>query len=165
MQIQEADEEEDCNFDLTEIDTNSELGSEEIDLPIIKIAEEEKTQILIDPSSRTADNHRIKLMRMLTNEKIWLTPQEKPKQYKTAIIFDWDDTVLPSTWVHEQGLRLDEGSHYSWTCERVGSLGLYESVLKNGPPPKPSGNQYFSMCSTLLRWNVAGSVFGSAHIL
>jgi len=25
----------------------------------------------------------------------------------TVLIFDWDDTVLPSTWVHEQGLRLD----------------------------------------------------------
>jgi hypothetical protein len=104
MQIQEADEEEDCNFDLTEIDTNSELGSEEINLPNIKIAEEEKTQILIDPSSRTADNHRIKLMRMLTNEKIWLTPQEKPKQYKTAIIFDWDDTILCTSFINPSGV-------------------------------------------------------------
>jgi hypothetical protein len=28
----------------------------------------------------------------------------------TILIFDWDDTVLPSTWVQEQGLRLDDGS-------------------------------------------------------
>jgi hypothetical protein len=28
----------------------------------------------------------------------------------TILIFDWDDTVLPSTWVQEQGLRLDEDS-------------------------------------------------------
>lgn len=26
----------------------------------------------------------------------------------TMMIFDWDDTVLPSSWVQEQGLRLDE---------------------------------------------------------
>lgn len=28
----------------------------------------------------------------------------------TILIFDWDDTVLPSTWIQEQGLRLDEDS-------------------------------------------------------
>lgn len=32
------------------------------------------------------------------------SPQE------TILIFDWDDTVLPSSWVQEQGLRLDDGS-------------------------------------------------------
>mmetsp|Transcript_21156 Transcript_21156/g.46648 ORF Transcript_21156/g.46648 Transcript_21156/m.46648 type:complete len:259 (+) Transcript_21156:85-861(+) len=26
---------------------------------------------------------------------------------ETVLIFDWDDTVLPSSWVQEQGLRLD----------------------------------------------------------
>lgn len=29
---------------------------------------------------------------------------------ETIMIFDWDDTVLPSTWIQEQGLRLDDGS-------------------------------------------------------
>mmetsp|Transcript_67222 Transcript_67222/g.156037 ORF Transcript_67222/g.156037 Transcript_67222/m.156037 type:complete len:238 (+) Transcript_67222:117-830(+) len=29
---------------------------------------------------------------------------------ETVFIFDWDDTVLPSTWVQGQGLRLDEDS-------------------------------------------------------
>jgi len=28
----------------------------------------------------------------------------------TIFIFDWDDTVLPSTWVQSQGLRLDDSS-------------------------------------------------------
>lgn len=32
---------------------------------------------------------------------------------ETVLIFDWDDTVLPSTWVQCQGLRLDEGSELS----------------------------------------------------
>lgn len=27
----------------------------------------------------------------------------------TILIFDWDDTLLPSTWIQEQGLRLDHG--------------------------------------------------------
>eukprot|EP00929_Paragymnodinium_shiwhaense_P009488 TRINITY_DN113677_c0_g1_i1.p2 TRINITY_DN113677_c0_g1~~TRINITY_DN113677_c0_g1_i1.p2 ORF type:complete len:337 (-),score=94.90 TRINITY_DN113677_c0_g1_i1:325-1335(-) len=29
---------------------------------------------------------------------------------ETLLILDWDDTVLPSTWVHMQGLRLDDAS-------------------------------------------------------
>merc|ERR1719265_2185252 len=29
---------------------------------------------------------------------------------ETLLIFDWDDTLLPSTWVQGQGLRLDDES-------------------------------------------------------
>lgn len=29
---------------------------------------------------------------------------------QTLLIFDWDDTLLPSTWISKQGLRLDEAS-------------------------------------------------------
>lgn len=34
----------------------------------------------------------------------WFSAEE------TLFIFDWDDTVLPSSWVQSQGLRLDESS-------------------------------------------------------
>jgi len=42
-------------------------------------------------------------------EDTWFAAEE------TLFIFDWDDTVLPSSWVQSQGLRLDESSevqHY-----------------------------------------------------
>jgi hypothetical protein len=32
---------------------------------------------------------------------------------ETVLIFDWDDTVLPSAWIQSQGLRLDEESKVS----------------------------------------------------
>jgi len=35
---------------------------------------------------------------------------EKFQKSETFFIFDWDDTVLPSTWVQRQGLRLDAAS-------------------------------------------------------
>jgi hypothetical protein len=43
-------------------------------------------------------------MRKLTNEKIWLTPQDKPKKYETAIIFDWDDTLLCTSFINPSGV-------------------------------------------------------------
>jgi len=37
--------------------------------------------------------------------------QKKPlRSIETLIIFDWDDTLLPSTWIQQQGLRLTEDS-------------------------------------------------------
>mmetsp|Transcript_75857 Transcript_75857/g.214490 ORF Transcript_75857/g.214490 Transcript_75857/m.214490 type:complete len:274 (-) Transcript_75857:382-1203(-) len=41
----------------------------------------------------------------------------------TVLIFDWDDTVLPSSWVQEQGLRLD-GDYMltSYQQEELGDL-------------------------------------------
>jgi len=36
--------------------------------------------------------------------------EEKIRAEDTFFIFDWDDTVLPSTWVQRQGLRLDTAS-------------------------------------------------------
>ena len=37
------------------------------------------------------------MLSKLSHEKIWLRPQDKPKQSQTAIIFDWDDTILPTS--------------------------------------------------------------------
>ena len=60
------------------------------------------------PQSRVTNNkdvdaHRRKLMSRLTYEKIWLTPQQRPKQYETAIIFDWDDTLLCTSFINPTG--------------------------------------------------------------
>ena len=44
-------------------------------------------------------NWRASLLSKLTYEKIWLTPETKPKTHQTVIIFDWDDTLLPTTFL------------------------------------------------------------------
>lgn len=42
------------------------------------------------------------------------TPQETIFTFEeTFLIFDWDDTICPSSWVQSQGLRLDESSEVS----------------------------------------------------
>ncbi len=43
-------------------------------------------------------------MAQLTYKKVWLRPADKPKVSQTSIIFDWDDTILCTTFVapHQQ---------------------------------------------------------------
>ena len=43
-------------------------------------------------------------MAQLTYKKVWLKPAEKPTTHQTAIIFDWDDTILCTTFLapHQQ---------------------------------------------------------------
>jgi hypothetical protein len=42
---------------------------------------------------------------------------------QTLLIFDWDDTILPSTWIQRQGLRLDDASKP--TLEQRRQLAAY----------------------------------------
>jgi hypothetical protein len=50
------------------------------------------------------DKSRKKLLSRLSQEKIWLAPEEKPKNYETAIIFDWDDTLLCTSFINPSGV-------------------------------------------------------------
>lgn len=44
---------------------------------------------------------------------------------ETVCIFDWDDTVLPSAWVQEQGLRLDADSWLDdWQRDELQKLAI-----------------------------------------
>ena len=48
-------------------------------------------------TSRSNEKLRTQMLSKLSYEKIWLRPQDRPKQSQTAIIFDWDDTILPTS--------------------------------------------------------------------
>jgi hypothetical protein len=39
------------------------------------------------------------MLNKLSQEKIWLQPDTKPRTHQTCIIFDWDDTLLPTTFL------------------------------------------------------------------
>lgn len=45
------------------------------------------------------DNWRASMLSKLNKEQIWLSPANKPKNHQTVIIFDWDDTLLPTTFL------------------------------------------------------------------
>ena len=50
-------------------------------------------------SSRSNQQIRTQFMSKLTYGGIWLRPQDKPKVHQTCIIFDWDDTILCTTFL------------------------------------------------------------------
>ena len=50
-------------------------------------------------SSDSNQQWRSHLLSRLTYEKIWLTPETKPKTHQTIIIFDWDDTLIPTSFL------------------------------------------------------------------
>lgn len=52
---------------------------------------------------KSSDQMRRAFMSKLTYNKVWLTPNEKPKSYETVIIFDWDDTILCTSFINPTG--------------------------------------------------------------
>lgn len=53
----------------------------------------------IGAGQQNTQQWRTNMLSKLTYEKIWLTPELKPKTHQTLIIFDWDDTLLPTTYL------------------------------------------------------------------
>lgn len=48
---------------------------------------------------RNSNQLRTQFMANLTYKKVWLKPQEKPTSHQTSIIFDWDDTILCTSFL------------------------------------------------------------------
>lgn len=59
-----------------------------------------KLDFITKNQERSGDTMRRKFLSRLTQEKVWLTPSEKPKAHQTCIIFDWDDTLLCTTFLN-----------------------------------------------------------------
>ncbi|CAI2362003.1 unnamed protein product [Moneuplotes crassus] len=59
-----------------------------------------KLDFITKNQERSGDAMRRKFLSRLTQEKVWLTPSEKPKAHQTCIIFDWDDTLLCTTFLN-----------------------------------------------------------------
>lgn len=53
--------------------------------------------------ARTGDRIRRDLLSKLTLSKIWLTPSQKPESHQTVFIYDWDDTLLWTTFLNPTG--------------------------------------------------------------
>jgi hypothetical protein len=62
-----------------------------------------KLDFITKVQAKSMEQMRRKFLSKLTQEKIWLTPSEKPKSHQTCIIFDWDDTLLCTSFLNPTG--------------------------------------------------------------
>lgn len=62
---------------------------------IIKKEQDEKSQILIKSNEKIRTN----LLSKLAYQKVWVSTVQKPKTHQTCIIFDWDDTILCTSFL------------------------------------------------------------------
>lgn len=53
--------------------------------------------------ARSGDRIRQDLLSKLTYQKIWLTPSQKPSTHQTVFIYDWDDTLLCTSFLNPTG--------------------------------------------------------------
>ena len=49
--------------------------------------------------SRSNQQIRTQFLANLTHKKVWLRPVDKPTTHQTCIIFDWDDTILCTSFL------------------------------------------------------------------
>ena len=57
-----------------------------------------------DPEStgnfvRTSERIRTQFPSKLVYQKAWISPDMKPKTHQTCVIFDWDDTILCTSFL------------------------------------------------------------------
>jgi len=55
---------------------------------------------MLRPQSDEDKRIRFKYLRRLTREGIWLAPTKQPKSSQNLVIFDWDDTLFPTTYLN-----------------------------------------------------------------
>ncbi|CDW90219.1 UNKNOWN [Stylonychia lemnae] len=92
-QVTEYDEDDQSSetkrFTVTDQDQNYMLSF------IVKNKHSDKGKILIKSSEKIRTN----FMSKLVYQNVWISPQQKPKTHQTCIIFDWDDTILCTTYL------------------------------------------------------------------
>lgn len=55
---------------------------------------------------KTVDEGRLDFLRKLSYHKVWVPQAQRPPKHQTVIIFDWDDTLLCTSFLN---LRQDQG--------------------------------------------------------
>ena len=88
---------------------------------------------------RNGNDIRQSYLAKLISTQVW-NPNMKPKQYNSIIIFDWDDTLLPTTFLTPGGI-FEENMKLSDVDKNIMSK-LEESVLKLLTESVEKGNVY-----------------------
>ena len=88
---------------------------------------------------RNGNDIRQSYLEKLISTKVW-TPNMKPKQHNSIIIFDWDDTLLPTSFLTPGGV-FNENMNLS-DIEKEKLLKLEQAVFKLLTEAVEKGNVY-----------------------
>lgn len=76
---------------------------------------------------------RLQYLRRLSSEKVWVPPMQRPPKHQTVIIFDWDDTLLCTSYLQRmQGRCMSPAAHRILKRIEQVSLQLLEKALSVG---------------------------------
>ena len=111
---------------------NKELQNSEINPAVISTS----SQNLIH-KTKTTDQMRRDFLSKLTYNKVWLTPNKKPKDYETVIIFDWDDTILCTSFINPTGTFDPKQKTSQYVLDQIADLEkaakkILEMSIRNG---------------------------------
>lgn len=68
--------------------------------------EEADKENINGPDLNNPDDFRVHFLRRLSQEKVWVPKPQRPPSHQTVIIFDWDDTLLCTSYLNE---RVNDG--------------------------------------------------------
>eukprot|EP00392_Amoebophrya_sp_AT5.2_P012659 g12766.t1 len=98
----------------------------------MNVAGERDDQMRITPGRPDAFRH--KFLQKLSYERIWVPQRQRPPQHQTVIIFDWDDTLLCTSYLNLRLPTPEIPGHVQkqlLLLERVGAQ-LLELAMKLG---------------------------------
>jgi len=84
------------------------LGIQGAEKPVIDQAED--GSLSSTPEGTAQSDFRQKFLQKLAYSKVWVPQAHRAPKHQTVIIFDWDDTLLCTTWLRENDHQLDEDS-------------------------------------------------------
>lgn len=89
----------------------------------------EKNVLEITPK----DKFRVEYLRKLSDQKVWVPPPQRPPKHQSLIIFDWDDTLMYSSFIL-QGRRTAVSANTSDHLQSIerAALKLLETALTLG---------------------------------
>jgi len=94
--------EESSDSDSTPSPTQQDFGHLELDYDTLNSGEQTPSADVFEANAdefKAHANFRVNYLRRLSSSQVWTPKARRPPSHKTVIIFDWDDTLLCSTYL------------------------------------------------------------------